>query len=161
MPSPDREFCSCTTEVSRAPALPRSRANIDHIALSAAGVFVIDAKRYRGRPHLRVQGGVLRPRTETLLVGRRDSTKLLTGIATQVDRVATVIAAGGFTATPVHGVLCFVEADWPLIGGTFTTAGINVVHPKKLAAMITAAGNLTMEATTPMHKHLAAAFPPA
>ena len=55
--------------------IPRSRANIDHIAVSAAGVFVIDAKRYRGRPQLRVQGGVLRPRTETLTVGHRDGTK--------------------------------------------------------------------------------------
>ena len=52
-------------------------------------------------------------------MGRRDGTKLLSGVATQVDRVRTVLAAGGFTATPVHGVLCFVEADWPLIGGPF------------------------------------------
>ena len=38
-----------------------SRANIDHIAIGSAGVFVIDAKRYQGQPQLRVSGGVLRP----------------------------------------------------------------------------------------------------
>ncbi len=141
--------------------IPRSRANIDHIAISAAGVFVIDAKRYRGRPHLRVEGGLLRPRTERLLVGGRNGTKLLSGVAAQVDRVRAVLAAGGFDRAPVRGVLCFVQADWPLFGGTFTTAGIAVVHPKKLTAMITAAGGLTTDATTTMHRHLAAAFPPA
>ncbi len=141
--------------------IPRSRANIDHVVISAAGVFVIDAKRYRGRPHLRVEGGVLRPQTETLLVGGRNGTKLLSGVAAQVDRVRAGLAAGGFTGAPVRGVLCFVEADWPWLGGTFTTAGIAVVHPKKLTAMITAAGSLTTDAMTTMHRHLAAAFPPA
>ncbi|MFC5179418.1 nuclease-related domain-containing protein [Nocardioides taihuensis] len=30
--------------------IPGSRANIDHIAITPSGVYVIDAKRYRGRP---------------------------------------------------------------------------------------------------------------
>lgn len=46
--------------------IPRSRVNIDHIAVTATGVYVIDAKRYRGRPHLKIEGGVLRPRVERL-----------------------------------------------------------------------------------------------
>jgi hypothetical protein len=54
-----------------------------------------------------------------------------------------------------------VEADWPLFGGTFNAAGIDVVHPKKLAAMITAAGGTTVQAATAIHRHLAQAFPPA
>jgi Nuclease-related domain len=33
--------------------LPGSRANIDHIAVAAAGVFVIDTKRYRGKIEVR------------------------------------------------------------------------------------------------------------
>ena len=55
--------------------IPRSKANIDHIVITRAGIWVIDAKRYKGKPELRVEGGILRPRIEKLLVGRRDCTE--------------------------------------------------------------------------------------
>jgi len=48
--------------------IPGTRANIDHLAVTASGVYVIDAKRFTGRPHLRVDGGFLRPRTEMLTI---------------------------------------------------------------------------------------------
>ena len=51
----------CTTDASRG-----TRANIDHIAVTPTGVYVIDAKKYRGRPHLKIEGGLLRPRVEKL-----------------------------------------------------------------------------------------------
>ena len=38
------------------------------------------------------------------------------------------------------GVLCFVEADWPLIGGAFTTRGIHALWPKRLVSLLTEAG---------------------
>ncbi len=31
------------------------------------------------------------------------------------------------------GALCFVDADWPLIGGSFTTRDAHVLWPKRLA----------------------------
>jgi len=141
--------------------IPPTRANIDHLAISAAGVFVIDAKRYRGRPSLRIEGGILRRRTETLLVGRRDCTKLLQGVQKQVELVRGAIAAAGFAGVPIHGALCFIEADWPLIGGSFTTAGIDVLWPKKAAEKITAGGPVTDEVTLALHRSLATKFPPA
>jgi Nuclease-related domain len=141
--------------------IPPTRANIDHIAISTAGVFVIDAKRYKGRPSLHVQGGVLRPRTETLLVGRRDCTKLLAGITKQVDRVRSAIVIAGIVDVPVHGMLCFVEADWPLIGGSFKTAAIAVLWPKKAAEMVATAGSVSGEAVAALHRQLANAFPSA
>ncbi len=98
--------------------IPGTRANIDHIAVTPSGVFVIDPKRYAGRPTLRVEGGILRPRTEKLLVGGRDRTKLVDGVLKQVDVVRSIVG----TDVPVTGVLCFIDADWPLIGGAFTTA---------------------------------------
>ena len=36
-------------------------------------------------------------------------------------------------------MLCFVEADWPLMGGDFTIAGVSVLWPKKAASHIWAA----------------------
>nr|WP_235523401.1 nuclease-related domain-containing protein [Cellulomonas sp. Root485] len=69
--------------------IPRTRANIDHIAVAPSGVYVIDAKRYAGRPTLRVEGGVIRPRTSRLVIGSRDGTKLVEGVHKQVGLVRT------------------------------------------------------------------------
>ena len=134
--------------------IPGTKANIDHIAVTAAGVWVIDAKRYKGRPELKVEGGLLRPRVEKVLVGRRDCTKLVDGVLKQVDLVRDVVGD-----LPVTGVLCFVEADWPLIGGSFTSRDIHVLWPKRLAKMLTEdAGDLDVMAT---REALASRFKPA
>lgn len=111
--------------------IPGSNVNIDHIAITPAGIWVIDAKRYKGQPELKIEGGVLRPRVEKLLVGRRDCTKLVDGVLKQVDVVRSL-----FGDVPVNGALCFIEADWPLIGGAFSTRGVHVLWPKRLAKVL-------------------------
>lgn len=114
--------------------IPGTKANIDHVVATRGGVFVVDAKRYVDRrPLLRVEGGILSPRVEKLMVGGRDRTKLVDGVLGQVDRVR---AALGDETVPVIGVLCFVEADWPMIGGSFATRGIHVVWPRRLSKML-------------------------
>lgn len=139
-----------------------TRANIDHIAVSSAGVFVIDAKRYQGRPSLKIEGGLFRPRTEKLLVGRRDCTRLVDGVDKQVALVRDVFAkVTDFGQVPVQGMLCFVEADWPLIGGAFSVNGVRVLWPAKAAEHITTNGPLTAHTADALHRHLAAEFPTA
>lgn len=134
--------------------IPRSTANIDHLAVTASGVYVIDAKKYRGRPHLKVEGGLFRPRVERLLVGSRDCTKLVDGVLKQVDVVRGLLDDD----VPVHGVLCFVEADWPLIGGTFTTRGVQALWPKKLYPKLQAEGPFTADTVAEIHRMLAHAL---
>jgi len=141
--------------------IPRTKANIDHIAVSAAGVFVIDAKRYKGRPQLRVEGGLFRPRVEKLMVGTRDQTKLVGGVHKQVDLVRGALEKAGLVEVTVRGVLCFVEADWPLIGGSFVIDGVHVLWPKKLAEHLVRPGGLDDAVTERVHRALAAAFPAA
>jgi len=131
--------------------IPRSKANIDHLAVTASGVFVIDAKKYRGRPHLKIEGGLVRPRVERLLVGSRDCNRLVDGVLKQVDIVSSLLDDD----VPVHGVLCFVEADWPLIGGTFTTRGVQALWPKKLYPKLQAEGPLTADTVAGIHRKLA------
>jgi hypothetical protein len=137
--------------------VPGSRANIDHIAVTPTGVYVIDAKRYRGRPHLKVEGGLLRPRTEKLLVGTRNCTPLVDGVLKQVDIVRDHLD----DTVPVHGVLCFVEADWPLIGGSFTTRGVEALWPKNLYPKLRSDGPIEEATIAPLVRSLAAAFKPA
>ena len=141
--------------------IPRTKANIDHIAVSAAGVFVIDAKHYSARPELRVEGGLFRPRVEKLLVGTRDQTKLVHGVHRQVDLVRAALAAEERDDVPVRGVLCFVEADWPLFGGSFVIEGVSVLWPKKLAELLTVDSRLDDATVDHLHRSLAVAFPSA
>lgn len=131
--------------------IPGSRANIDHIAVAPSGVYVIDAKKYKGRPHLKVEGGLLRPRVEKLMVGSRDCTKLVDGVLKQVD----VVRDAGAAEVPIHGILCFVEADWPLIGGAFTTHGVEALWQKRLASKLSADGPLDTATIAALHKRLA------
>lgn len=86
--------------------IPRSRANIDHIAIGPAGVFVIDAKRYKGRPSLRVEGGILRPRTETLVVCGRCSNNLIDGMHKLLAFVQGAIG----DEVPITGMLVTQQA---------------------------------------------------
>jgi hypothetical protein len=139
-----------------------SASAIDHIVVAPAGVFVVDAKRYKGRPHLRVEGGIIRERVEKLMVGGRDCSKLVTGIQKQVDLVAAALAASDvIDLPPIRGMLCFVDADWPLFGGAFTTANIDVLWPKKVAEHALAIRVLTADHVTMIHAALATHFPPA
>lgn len=135
--------------------IPGSKANIDHIVITPGGIWVIDAKRYKGRPELKVAGGMLRSRVEKLLVGGRDSTKLVDGVLKQVDVVQDLVGS-----VPVNGVLCFIEADWPLIGGAFMTRGVHVLWPKRLAKVLEAqrAGDVDVAKT---RESLASRFKPA
>jgi hypothetical protein len=136
--------------------VPGSRANIDHIVVSSAGVWVIDAKRYKGkRPELRVEGGILRPRVESLRVGGRDQTKLVDGVQSQVERVAGVVADPDVV---VRGVLCFLEADWPLFGGDFTVRDIAVMWPRLLTKRISAAAPAAIDVDA-VYGRLRALFP--
>jgi hypothetical protein len=151
------ELASESVRVLHDRRIPGTRANIDHLAVTPSGVYVVDTKRYVGqRPSLRVSGGLLRPREEKLMVGSRDRTKLVDGVLKQVEVVRSIVRA----ELPVIGVLCFVDADWPLIGGAFTTRGVEVLWPKKLGARLGAEGPHGAAAASG-HQRLAAALPPA
>jgi hypothetical protein len=126
------------------------------------GVIVIDAKKYKGRPQLRIEGGILRPRTETLMVGSRNCTKLVDGVLHQVELVRLALESQEFWASvPVRGMLCFVEADWPLIGGSFTTREVEALWQRRAIAQIEKPGPLEPDLIAAVHRHLAASFPPA
>ena len=64
-------------------------------------------------------------------------------------------------SVPVRGFLCFVDADWPLFGGQFTTRHVTVLWPKRLVAHITEPGHLTDDATAAIDERLSKAFPVA
>jgi hypothetical protein len=91
--------------------IPGSKANIDHIAISPAGVFVVDPKNYRGKVEQRDAGGLFRTDLR-LYVGGRDKTKLVKGMDQQVAAVRAALARDEkWSDVPVTPVLLFISAE--------------------------------------------------
>lgn len=141
--------------------IPGTTANIDHIVVCPSGVVVIDAKKHKGRPSLRVEGGLLSPRVETLRFGSRDRTAMVDGVHKQVEHVRSALAVAGLRDVPVRGMLCFVAADWPLIGGAFMINGIHVLWPKKAIHYLSEAGPVDDSSARHIRNILARSFLPA
>lgn len=110
--------------------IPRSRANIDHIALAASGVWVIDTKEYKGLVQGVNVGGLLHPDLRLRVAGR-DRTRLAAGVYRQMLVVAEALdrIAGGRPRPTVHGVLCFTGAEWSLFARPFVVEGVTVSWP--------------------------------
>lgn len=119
--------------------VPRTRGNIDHLAIAASGVWIIDAKRYRGKVERRDVGGWFSSDLR-LFVGGRDRTKLIEGLGWQHD---AVLAALDGAEVPLHRALSFVDADWPLFfAKPLQFDGVWVSWPAKLAELIAQPGPL-------------------
>jgi hypothetical protein len=111
---------------------PPPAPNIDHIAVTPSGVYVIDAKKYAGRLEERNVGGAFRP-DQRLYVNGRDRTKLAAGVTSQVEAVRDLLASvPGFANVHVGGVLCFIGCDWAKLR-TFTINGVTAIWPRGLS----------------------------
>lgn len=138
-----------------------SKANIDHIAIGPRGVFVIDAKHYKGGPTLRTSGGLFSSRVEKLMIGSRDHTSLVAGVHKQVRLVDDALESAGLAHIPTFGMLCFVEAQWPILGGDFTIDNVEVLWPRKAVARVTSPGSFSGDEIESVFRALAVRFPPA
>lgn len=130
-------------------AVPASKANIDHILVVPSGVFVIDAKRYKGK--IAWSAGQLR-------VNGRDQTRLGEGILRQVKMIEQALHSE--PDARVAGVLCFVE-------GSFETrppfgSGAFLVHsPRTLRYALERPGSYSFDDRHRLAGLLSEAFPPA
>jgi hypothetical protein len=135
--------------------LPGSRTNIDHIAVAPSGVWVIDAKRYKGKV------SVVKPlfRPAKLTIAGRDKSALADGLAGQVAAVQAAMPEVGFDVR-VCGALCFVDADLPMLGRR-AFRGYPLVYPRALARQIKAGGVLQPEQVHAVAAHVSSRFPAA
>jgi hypothetical protein len=112
-PSPDLRGQLDRLRVVDLPALhdrrlPRSRTAIDHVLVTAAGVWVLDAQKVCGPLTFAVRGRP-GPRQALLLQGRVHST-LLSRMHEREDGVRKALADAGAAEVPVRSALCFVHA---------------------------------------------------
>lgn len=140
--------------------IPNSRANIDHLAVGPAGVFVVDAKNYSGSVEKRDVGGWFR-RDERLYVGGRDRTKVVAGVLHQMEVVRASLGPI-FESVPVHGVVCFVGAQWPLVlRRPLRVNDVVALWPKALAGLVARGGPLDAAAVLAVADALARTLKPA
>lgn len=135
--------------------VPRSRANIDHIAVAPSGVWVIDSKRYKGKVAV---SSPLFGKAKLTIAGR-DQSKLVDGLAKQVALVATATAEIS-PGIPVRGALCFVDADLPILS-RLSFRGYALLYPKQLAKRMAAEGELPEQQRRSLAAALAQRFPAA
>ena len=137
------------------------KANIDHIVISQCGVWVIDAKTYKGQVR-RVDAGTMFHPDTRLYIGRRNQTKLVDGMPRQVTAVrAALEAVPDLPVIPIHPVLCFVDTDWPLLLRPFEVRGVTVMNPKALRIRIRKAGRFSQDEIARIAYVIATALPSA
>ena len=135
--------------------VPRTRGNIDHIAIATSGVWVIDAKHYTGRVEHRDRGGWFRTDWR-LYVNGRDKTKLVDALDWQIAAVEKVLSG---EEVPIHAALCFVGANWSLFSKPFQQAGVWVTWVAKLAEMTLEPGPLDEDEVQAIAAKLARGLP--
>jgi hypothetical protein len=141
---------------------PMSRANIDHIAIAASGVYVIDCKRYKGK----IEVATPFFGKAKLKINGRDRTKLIDGLDKQVAHVKAALADMP-EHVPVHGCLCFVAPE-----GLLADVGLPVLrilkingyplyHSKRLAKRLNQQGPITADQAQRLQAELERRLPPA
>jgi hypothetical protein len=143
--------------------IPGTKANIDHLVISPAGVFVIDTKNYSERVEQRDLGGWFKPDLR-LYVGGRDRTKLVSGMARQVEKVRSVLATRHeWKDFPVTPTILFIGNDnWTLLAMRPLRFGsVQALWGKALGKLICADGRITRENVPELERALAIALPAA
>ena len=140
--------------------VPETQANIDHIVVAPAGVFVVDAKHYKGMIQIRDVGGFFKT-DRRLYVGKRDCSRLAENMGWQVEAVQRALMAASFQPLPpVIPVLCFVDGEWPLLFPPEEYKGVRLEGMRSIKRQLAATSVLEPEAIARIHQALAKAFPP-
>jgi hypothetical protein len=114
--------------------VPGRRTNIDHIAVSPGGVFVIDTKNVAGK---------VSPTRNGLRVAGRRRDEMVTGVQGQIEVVRQTIADQHLSPDAIRGVLCFTRAELPWLRRA--PGGIALLNPRGLARTLRKPGRLSRE----------------
>lgn len=123
--------------------VPRTRGNIDHIVVAPSGVYVVDAKRYTGEVRVRDVAGLFSRPDRRLFLSGRDCSRLAKQLGWQLDAVRTALVTREDLS--VIPVLCFVDAEWPLLGVPDEFEGVRIERLRTLRTLVTSPGPLTTD----------------
>jgi hypothetical protein len=138
-----------------------ARSTIEHLIVSRAGIFVVDAKLYSGLVQVRGRASLLRSERR-LYAGPRDCSHLVENMAWQVRSVESALRAGGVNVLPpVTPVICFVDGQWPMLFPPSSFRGVRLVSLRSLRRLLAAVGPLDHATVDRLARILAIAFPAA
>jgi hypothetical protein len=141
--------------------IPQSKANLDHIVVAPAGVFVIDAKLRHGLIQIRNVGSYFS--TERLLfVGSRNRSSMVEKMSWQVEQVQRALVAAGLRqVSPIVPVICFVDGTWPAgFAPPQQFNGVWLEDGRSIARFMSRRPVLDRDLVAGVHHALAQAFPP-
>lgn len=140
--------------------VPQTKGNIDHILIAPAGVFVVDAKYYKGLIKIRDVGGFFKT-DKRLYVGGRDCSDLAENMGWQVQAVhRALVAAVVEPIPPITPVLCFVDGEWPLLFPPADFSGVRLEGKRSIKKLVAGTRVLDSEVIARAYHALAIAFPP-
>jgi hypothetical protein len=132
-------------------SVPGTGLVIDHLVVAPSGVWVIRARQAPGK---------VRRRHGVLHAGGQDRTGHVEVMAHQRDAVAVAVAVDGDVEVDVLGVLCLIDARWPLRSGPLRFDHVLVTWPAALLADLGRPGPLTGAVVTRLADGLHQRFPP-
>jgi hypothetical protein len=139
--------------------VPGSRSAIKWIAVSSAGVFVIDAKNFKGLVHTKRTGPMWDLGPHELHVGRRNCTSSVESVAQQtgIVRGALDTTAWG-SEVPVFAMLCLTRAEWGF-ASAIEISDVWVGWPKLVAGRVQAPGVMDSPAVQEVSEMIAEHLP--
>jgi len=141
--------------------IPGTRGNIDHIFVASTGVWVVDAKAYKGKVVKRELGPIWR-RDNEVYVGGRNQSALAKGVERQVDAVIAALRPDpALKGTDVHAALCFLESEWGLLDFPFQVGNVWATYPGALRKQLKKTGPIARETMERIARRLDLSLPPA
>jgi nuclease-like protein len=133
----------------------RSLCFIDHVVVAPSGVYAVDARPWSRHVEMRERGHWLQ-RSERLMVGSRDRTRLANGVVKKASLLRGALR--GFQI-PVHPVLCFTDGDWPVWARPIEIRGATVMWPMELERRAKQLGRVNPQGLVALAAVLEASLP--
>lgn len=143
--------------------IPGTRGNIDHLFVAPRGIWVVDAKAYKGKVAQREVGPIW-GRDKQLWIGGRNRTSLAAGVMRQVEAVVAARNSDeSIRNAPVYAALCLVESEWGLLDGPFliNNGNVLVTRPGGLKKELRRKGELSREKMERIARRLELSLPAA
>lgn len=140
--------------------IPGSSANLDHLVVVPAGVFVVDSKRWSGKIEVRDVGGWFKTDMR-VFVGGRNRTSVVQSGKKQAERVTRALRAASVDeSVTCSAAMCFVEGEWPLLSSNdHVIDGVRICPPRVLYRHLKQPGELSADECKRIAQVLASAFP--
>lgn len=138
--------------------IPGSAESIKLIAISPAGVFVIDTKSSKGLVHTMRSGTIGNLGPHELHVGRRNCTQWVEDVKRQTQVVRATLEGTPCGAVPVHPMLCLTRAEWGF-ASALRIGDVWVGWPRLVADEVQSPGTLDSPAVEQVSAAIAEGLP--